>query len=259
MKKKMFTIDLKSAFDESLTDAEYRLLNRFCLTFGTEHCKNSEKPWLKLKLPRSTFYRLVSKLVELEYLQRNPEDDSSSLSVSFLRRMTAENPKNETEQSQKRDSAPLSESEEKRTKREEKETHDIEDGLRDKKENIKEDKENIRNTLSVSSNDSINHNINAFVEQKPEKPKRRGKPFVKPTVEEVLEYCRSRESTVSAAAFWDWYESNGWKVGKNPMKDWKAAVRTWEQKDRAAGKYFVPQENRKTESTGSGVSDECPF
>lgn len=55
--------------------------------------------------------------------------------------------------------------------------------------------------------------------------------FVKPTVQQVLDYCLERENTVDANKFIDHYESNGWKVGKNSMKNWKAAVRTWERGD----------------------------
>ena len=54
--------------------------------------------------------------------------------------------------------------------------------------------------------------------------------FVKPTLEEVAAYCKARGNTVDPEAFWAFYESNGWKVGRNPMKDWQAAVRTWERR-----------------------------
>ncbi len=63
------------------------------------------------------------------------------------------------------------------------------------------------------------------------KPKRAPKRFVKPSVSEIKAYCAERGNAVNAQAFFDFYESNGWKVGKNSMKDWKASVRTWEQKD----------------------------
>lgn len=53
------------------------------------------------------------------------------------------------------------------------------------------------------------------------------KKFVKPTVEEVKEYCKSKGYDINAEHFVDYYESNGWCVGRNKMKDWKAAVRTW--------------------------------
>ena len=55
------------------------------------------------------------------------------------------------------------------------------------------------------------------------------KKFIKPTLEEVKDYCLERSNNVNAEQFIDFYESNGWKVGRNSMKDWKAAVRTWER------------------------------
>ena len=55
------------------------------------------------------------------------------------------------------------------------------------------------------------------------------KRFIKPTLEEVKAYCQERGNNVEAEHFIDHYESNGWKVGKNPMKDWKATVRNWER------------------------------
>lgn len=57
--------------------------------------------------------------------------------------------------------------------------------------------------------------------------------FQKPTLEEVKAYCAERKNTVDPVRFLDYYEANGWRVGKNPMKDWKAAVRTWESRDGA--------------------------
>lgn len=57
----------------------------------------------------------------------------------------------------------------------------------------------------------------------------RQKKFVPPMVEEVAAYCLERKNKVDAAYFVDHYTSNGWKVGKQNMKDWKAAVRTWEK------------------------------
>ena len=55
--------------------------------------------------------------------------------------------------------------------------------------------------------------------------------FVPPTEEEVAIYCNERRNHVNAQKFVDYYSSNGWKVGRNPMKDWKAAVRTWEKSE----------------------------
>jgi len=68
-----------------------------------------------------------------------------------------------------------------------------------------------------------------------EKGKRAGA-FTPPTVDDVAEYCREQGYSVPAERFVSYYTSNGWKVGKNPMKDWQAAVRTWASKDKNEGR-----------------------
>ena len=55
--------------------------------------------------------------------------------------------------------------------------------------------------------------------------------FVRPSLEDISAYCQERKNRVDPQAWLDHYESNGWKVGKNAMKDWRAAVRTWERGD----------------------------
>ena len=55
--------------------------------------------------------------------------------------------------------------------------------------------------------------------------------FTPPAVDEVRDYCRERGNSVDAERFVDFYAAKGWMVGKNRMKDWKAAVRTWEKED----------------------------
>ena len=55
--------------------------------------------------------------------------------------------------------------------------------------------------------------------------------FAPPTLEEVRDYCYERKNNIDASKFIDFYESKGWMIGKNKMKDWKAAVRTWERRD----------------------------
>ena len=54
--------------------------------------------------------------------------------------------------------------------------------------------------------------------------------FEKPTVAEIAAYCSERKNGIDAQAFFDFYESKGWKVGAAKMKDWRASVRTWEQR-----------------------------
>ncbi|MBQ1209155.1 MAG: hypothetical protein IIX64_01635 [Bacteroidales bacterium] len=53
--------------------------------------------------------------------------------------------------------------------------------------------------------------------------------FIPPTVDEVQAYCEERKNGVDPQRFVDHYTANGWMVGKNKMKDWEAAVRTWEK------------------------------
>ena len=72
----------------------------------------------------------------------------------------------------------------------------------------------------------------------------KAKRFYPPTLDEVKQYCEERKNNIDPMAFIDFYSSKGWMIGKNRMKDWKAAVRTWERK-------------RKEESkTESSVYDE---
>ena len=54
--------------------------------------------------------------------------------------------------------------------------------------------------------------------------------FVKPTVEEIAAYCRSRNNGLDPEQIWDFYESKGWFIGKTKMKNWRSAVRTWERR-----------------------------
>ena len=55
--------------------------------------------------------------------------------------------------------------------------------------------------------------------------------FKKPSIDQIEGYCKERNNNIDAEAFIDFYESKDWKIGKNKMKDWKAAVRTWERRE----------------------------
>ena len=89
--------------------------------------------------------------------------------------------------------------------------------------------------------------VSGVIGEKKEKPSIEGKKkpasekrFVKPTPEEVQAYCDERGNGYSGQAFCDFYESKGWKIGTSSMKDWRAAVRTWERRD-----GFKPAQNYK--------------
>ena len=80
---------------------------------------------------------------------------------------------------------------------------------------------------NVKGNNIIYNNINN--NNKKESIER--KSFIKPTIEEIEQYCQERNNGINAEAFYDFYESKNWYVGKNKMVDWKACVRTWENRD----------------------------
>jgi DNA-binding MarR family transcriptional regulator len=89
--------------------------------------------------------------------------------------------------------------------------------------------------LHTDNNEYININNNTLSN------KETGR-FKKPSIEEIRSYCLEKSSRVDPEQFFNFYESNGWMVGKNHMKDWRAAVRTWEKREKE-----VPQ--RKRENT----------
>lgn len=75
--------------------------------------------------------------------------------------------------------------------------------------------------------------------------------FIKPSIEEVKEYCKERNNKIDANAFYDFYESKGWKVGNQSMKNWKACVRTWEQRNKKQDNVpeWFDNDFKTTEST----------
>jgi hypothetical protein len=97
-----------------------------------------------------------------------------------------------------------------------------------RRNNRKKKEDMIDTSLSyVQHMENENENIiDNVVIDKPieEKPKR----FIKPTIEQLEAYMEERGMNNIANRFYDHYEANGWKIGKNSMKDWKASVRTWE-------------------------------
>ena len=66
--------------------------------------------------------------------------------------------------------------------------------------------------------------------------------FVKPTLEEVAAHIREKGYTFDAERFWNYYESNGWKVGRNTMKSWTSACVTWQRKEGPKTAASVPSE-----------------
>ena len=87
---------------------------------------------------------------------------------------------------------------------------------------------NVTVTLPSNSNsNSISNSISNIKE---------GKNIIPPTIEMVQEYCQERNNQVDPNTFYDFYETKGWKVGTNKMKDWQACIRTWEKREKKAEK-----------------------
>ncbi len=77
--------------------------------------------------------------------------------------------------------------------------------------------------------------------------------FSKPTIEEIKNYCLERKNNIDPEAFFNFYESNGWRVGKNKMKDWRAAMRTWEGRNKDQG-LSACQAVRSASGNGKAVN-----
>nr|DAD86842.1 MAG TPA: hypothetical protein [Siphoviridae sp. ct91l7] len=135
----------------------------------------------------------------------------------------------------------------KATESEEKQKKAKESKKKQTKDNKDKDKDNDKenNIIPLSPNGDIPPNG----ERPPEKR------FVKPTADEVQAYCAERGNRVDAQAFVDFYEAKGWKVGSSPMKDWKAAVRTWEQRDTAQRKPTRPNRQRDFNSRAYSAAE----
>ena len=97
-------------------------------------------------------------------------------------------------------------------------------------------------SLDSHMSDSCQSNVSigkySIVEDSIDKVNRESKSraFTPPTLEDVSAYCRERNNKIDAQRFIDFYESKGWMVGQNKMKNWKAAIRTWEQRDKESPK-----------------------
>lgn len=99
------------------------------------------------------------------------------------------------------------------------------DNQQDNQRTTNEQPTNIQR-ITTNKNDKNEKNDKNIIGEK-----NKNKIFVIPTVEEIKKYCEERKNNVDAERFFDYYESRGWLIGKNKMKDWKAAIRTWERKD----------------------------
>lgn len=98
----------------------------------------------------------------------------------------------------------------------------------DKETGVSQEKTGVSNSgTPVTENENLNLSDPNLTEPNQSKPKKERFRFVPPTVEEVRDYCAEKGYAINPEHFVDFYESKGWMVGRNKMKDWKASVRTW--------------------------------
>ena len=83
-------------------------------------------------------------------------------------------------------------------------------------------------TVTVTDTGTDNNILTDIIKRESNNARAEPKQFKRPSLKEVEAYCKERKSSVNPKRFFDYYESNGWKVGKVDMIDWKAALRNWE-------------------------------
>lgn len=106
------------------------------------------------------------------------------------------------------------------------------------------DTNTITNTMCVSPL--------ATSEEGAAKPQHTKKRFEKPSLEDIRAYCQERNNSVDPEKFFDFYESKGWMIGKNRMKDWKSAVRNWERKEQTE----IPRQKKSDVKPDSELTEE---
>ena len=104
------------------------------------------------------------------------------------------------------------------------------------------------NNQRTTTEQPVNTDKNEKNEKKEKKDIYKGNQFNPPTTEEVRAYCEERNNSVDATKWHDFYSSKGWMVGKNKMKDWKAAVRTWERNNQRGGQSPKPKQPNRPRS-----------
>lgn len=114
-------------------------------------------------------------------------------------------------------------------------------------------------TKTETKTETLNQNINLkdFIppcipplkegnEKTEDKPAEKSKRFVKPHIDEINAFCDENDIVIDTEAFYDYFESKGWTVGKSPMKDWRAAVRNWYRRQSPETTAKLEKENKPT-------------
>lgn len=94
---------------------------------------------------------------------------------------------------------------------------------------------NVNGAVNKNVKDNNINNINN-INYNNIKENTKRKVFEKPTIEEIKQYCEERQNGINPIAFYNFYESKDWYIGKNKMKDFKACIRTWELRNKKESK-----------------------
>ena len=118
-------------------------------------------------------------------------------------------------------------------------------------------KSSAKNCLTLVQNiaEQNNSSIKKYKEIKNNKLffKESEKKFKKPTLEEIQNYCIERNNKIDAEQFLNYYEANGWKVGRNPMKDWKATIRYWERNNKSSNEDYEEEHKLTQEDINNWI------
>jgi len=128
---------------------------------------------------------------------------------------------------------------------------------------LDESKRKQKNPVNVNDNVNVNVNVNDNVNDNniniiDIKKTSKRKTFVPPTLEDVKQYIEAKGYTFSAEAFFAYYESNGWRVGRNPMKKWESACVTWQKRENEKRSQTItlkPNEQRSFYNSNQNIED----
>lgn len=111
---------------------------------------------------------------------------------------------------------------------------DAENIAKHRKTSLSDNSESLKSqeiaNIAVNVNEDVNVNVNVNEDVKKKRGERKN--FKKPTLEEIRTYCNSIAANINPETFYNHYETNGWKVGKNSMKDWQAAIKGWNSREK---------------------------
>lgn len=95
----------------------------------------------------------------------------------------------------------------------------------------------------INNNDNNGNNDNKYISIPNNRESKKDR-FQPPSIQEVKAYCLEKGYTIDPDTFWNFYESNGWKVGKNKMKDWHRAIAGWQSREKNSQGFYKPKEDK---------------